>query len=89
LSFAGEGSASAFAEAIGAEMLSSALDGERERMVIGTYTLVSGGYEVQADIEMTRWSDQWEDSQRLWWLLTLRNVRWLGRQNFQPCTHSM
>lgn len=76
-------------ESIKSQILASALAEEWQPLALGTYTLVSGGYRVQADIEMKEWDDQWENSRRLWCILCLCNTRLLGQQHTQPRTISM
>jgi len=59
-------------------IFASAMIGEWEPAGLGTYTLVTGGYELRAEIKLIDWGDDWEGEDGQWWLLTLCNVRLLG-----------
>jgi len=51
---------------------------EWEPVDLGTYTLVSGGYELCAEITLLDWGDDWTAEDEVWWLLALRSARLLG-----------
>jgi len=50
----------------------------REPATLGTYTLVSGGYKLRAEITLVDWGEVWEGKDEKWWLLSLRRPCLLG-----------
>jgi len=47
---------------------------------LGTHTLVSGGYQLGAEIKLIDLGEDWEEVQRPWWYLRLSNTRLLGKE---------
>merc|ERR1712008_566716 len=63
---------------IDASMFETEVFEEWEPAGLGTYTMVSGGYELCAETQLVKWGEVWDGRDQQWWHLALCHVRLMG-----------